>query len=128
MGFEKPILETDFEVALRDELTVWDEQHPRPEGGQVFERKLMKLWGEIVDSQLTGLLQGDVQQNEKLLLTLREGWRVCLGLTTRFADNAQAAELQKANDETAGIRISLGSRSAACFFWQPPRRRATASR
>ncbi len=82
LGFEKPVLERDFDIALRDELTVWDEAHPQPEGGEDFERRLLKLWAEILDRQMTTQLQGDAAQVTQLAKTLSDGWRVCLGLTT----------------------------------------------
>ncbi|MEZ6075024.1 MAG: hypothetical protein R3C56_04915 [Pirellulaceae bacterium] len=51
LGFDKPVLERDFDIALRDELTVWDAEHPQPVvGGEAFERKLLKLWAEIIDA------------------------------------------------------------------------------
>ena len=57
LGGKQPILETDFERLAPQELTVWDDEHPQPPGGLDFERRLMKLWSEITELQLTGLLQ-----------------------------------------------------------------------
>lgn len=83
LGFELPVLEKDFELTRSDELSVWDQAHPRPEGGVDFERRLMKLWSSIVEQQLLGMLRGDQQQATELVSILTNGWRVCLGLTTR---------------------------------------------
>ncbi len=85
LGFDKPVLERDFDIALRDELSVWDAEHPQPEGGEAFERKLTKLWAEIVDAQSSGQLQGDAEQLNQVAQTLHDGWRVCLGLTSPLA-------------------------------------------
>lgn len=82
LGQEKPILERDFQLVLRDDLSVWDQEHPQPPGGEDFERKLMKLWADLVDSRLRGLLQGDAVQVRQLGSILNNGWRVALGLTT----------------------------------------------
>ncbi|MCC7335017.1 MAG: acetylxylan esterase [Pirellulaceae bacterium] len=82
LGFDKPVLERDFDIALRDELTVWDAEHPQPVGGEAFERKLLKLWAEIIDAQMSGQLQGDAEQLQQVAQTLHDGWRVCLGMTT----------------------------------------------
>ncbi|WP_197355867.1 acetylxylan esterase [Aureliella helgolandensis] len=82
LGLETPVLESDFPLAYRDELTVWDAEHPAPAGGEEFERKLMKLWAETLDSQMQGWLQGDGPQLTQLAQTLRSGWSVALGLST----------------------------------------------
>ncbi len=82
LGQPKPILERDFDLVLRNELSVWDKDHPAPPGGEDFERKLMKLWADLVDSRLRGLLNGDAAQVQQLGKILSDGWRVCLGLTT----------------------------------------------
>lgn len=82
LGFTTPVLERDFGLAEREELTCWDEDHPRPPGGEDFERRLMKLWAELVEGQLSGLRQGDRQQMEQLASILGQGWRVCLGATS----------------------------------------------
>lgn len=82
LGFDTPILEQDFELAHRDELSVWDAEHPRPDGGEDVERRLMKLWAEITDAQMQGMLRGDRSQVAQLSDVLRDGWRVLLGLTS----------------------------------------------
>ncbi|MCA9125700.1 MAG: acetylxylan esterase [Planctomycetales bacterium] len=83
LGYCEPILERDFDIARRDELSVWDAQHPAPEAGLEFERQLMKLWADLADSRLTSLLQGDQEQIAELISTLEKGWQVCLGLTAK---------------------------------------------
>ena len=98
LKLEKPILERDFELAGREELSVWDAQHPQPESGEAFERKLMKTWAELLDRQLTNQLQGDASQLDELARTLKDGWRVCLGLTTGpLAPAELEGDLQQAN-------------------------------
>lgn len=102
LGFDKPVLERDFQIALRDELSVWDAKHPQPAGGEEFERKLMKLWAEIIDRQLLTQLQGDAAQLGQLAQTLSAGWRVCLGLTT----NPQLTEAQ-AESVADGLKLQV---------------------
>ncbi|MEZ6133345.1 MAG: acetylxylan esterase [Pirellulaceae bacterium] len=115
LGFEKPVLETDFELTGRDDLSVWDAEHPQPAGGEAFERKLMKLWSEIVHTQLNGLLQGDQQQNERLAKIMHEGWRVTLGLTTDYAASARPAALAAATEGQAGVNVQLGENEPLSF-------------
>jgi dienelactone hydrolase len=92
LGFEKPVLERDFKIAEKPELTVWDNEHPQPPGGDAFERKLMKLWAGNVNSLMQGWLRGDQSQRKHLVETLQGGWKVCLGLTS-FDLMAATAEL-----------------------------------
>lgn len=106
LGFEKPVLEKGFDVAERDDLSVWDAEHLQPEGGEEFERKLMKSWAEMIDSQLLGLLRGDAQQISQLAEILDGGWRVTLGLTT---GKPAAATPRGADDGEKGLTLTSDS-------------------
>ena len=44
--------EQDHPVVTREQLTVWDAQHPQPPAGPDFERKLLHWWAEDADTQL----------------------------------------------------------------------------
>ena len=52
LGFKEPILERDFEVLFKDDLTVWDKDHPAPVSGVEFESKMLASWKKDVDVQL----------------------------------------------------------------------------
>ncbi|MBX3422967.1 MAG: acetylxylan esterase [Pirellulaceae bacterium] len=109
LGLAKPILETDFRRLTQEELTVWDDQHPPPAGGEDFERRLLKFWADLIEAQLNGMLVGDRQQNQQLAQTLRDGWRVVLGLTTGHALISSAVQLNPALAETTDeIVIQVG--------------------
>ena len=92
LGYEKPVLEREFELALGPALTVWDAEHPQPASGEAFERKLMKDFAANVNSVMRGLLKGDRKQQAELREILHGGWRVCLGLTSF---NLEAAKAEK---------------------------------
>jgi hypothetical protein len=40
LGMAEPIEERPFERLTTEQMTVWDSEHPRPEGGDAFEKKL----------------------------------------------------------------------------------------
>ncbi len=82
LGFEMPVLERDFQLSHPEDLTVWDETHPRPEGGQQFERDLLRRWADITDARMRNLLHGDETRIAALGEILEDGWRVALGTTT----------------------------------------------
>lgn len=88
LGLKEPVLERDFQWKGQDDLHVWDAEHPQPESGEGFERKLMKKFAAIVESQYADLeAKGKkVELNE----LLRGGWQVCLGLTTGAVAPAKA--------------------------------------
>lgn len=52
LGFKDPIVEEDYHRLTGAELTVWDDQHPRPEGGPEFERKLLRWITDDAEKQL----------------------------------------------------------------------------
>jgi dienelactone hydrolase len=58
LGQETPIVEQDFKPLSRAELTVWNEEHPRPTGdavGEDYERKLLKQMTDEARQQLAKL-------------------------------------------------------------------------
>jgi dienelactone hydrolase len=116
LGFKKPVLESDFKRLTPKEQTVFDADHPAPEGGDGFERRLMKSWTSIVDAQMNGQLQGDKQQNAQLRQTLMDGWRVVLGLTTGKARPTQPAKLAQGAGQANSLVIRAGNET---WHYQP---------
>jgi dienelactone hydrolase len=53
LGAQEPVIEQDYEPHSRDQLTVWDKEHPAPKAGDAeFERKLLKWFAEDAAKQL----------------------------------------------------------------------------
>jgi dienelactone hydrolase len=52
LGFPEPVLERDYKRLSKDEMTVWDAQHPKPESGPGFERKLLRWLTDDANQQL----------------------------------------------------------------------------
>lgn len=50
-GHKTPIVEQDFKLLSKEEHAVWNEKHPKPRGGDAFERKLTK-WIADRDAKL----------------------------------------------------------------------------
>jgi len=59
LGHAEPIVEEDFSRLTPEELTVWDDDHPKPEGGEEFERGLLRWWHEDTQKQLAALVPKD---------------------------------------------------------------------
>jgi dienelactone hydrolase len=56
LGRETPIVEEDYRRLTREELTVWDQSHPRPAGGVAFEQSLLRWWAEDTRRQLESVV------------------------------------------------------------------------
>ena len=56
LGYSKVPSERDYVYQPREELTVWNDQHPAPEGGEEFEAKLLQSWNNDAQSKLEVLL------------------------------------------------------------------------
>lgn len=53
LGAKEPVIERDYEPLTREDLTVWDADHPAPKAGDPeFERSLLKWFTDDADNQL----------------------------------------------------------------------------
>jgi dienelactone hydrolase len=52
LGFKDPIVEEDYHRLTREDLSVWNEQYPKPAGGPDFERKLLRWVTDDANRQL----------------------------------------------------------------------------
>jgi hypothetical protein len=59
LGLKTPIVEQDYQRLTPESLTVWDNEHPKPDGGEAFERKLLRWWTEDAEQQLEKLRPKD---------------------------------------------------------------------
>lgn len=74
LGHEVPIVEEDFSMLTAEEHAVYNDQHPRPEGGDDFERKLTQWLADDSDNQLKAL-----SPNERAEITAK-AWQILLGI------------------------------------------------
>jgi len=59
LGHKEPIVEEDYPRLTAEELTVWDDDHPKPEGGEEYERDLLRWWHEDTEKQLAAFVPKD---------------------------------------------------------------------
>jgi dienelactone hydrolase len=52
LGLQEPIVEEDYERLTKEEMSVWDQGHPQPEGGPDFERRLLRWITNDSEKQL----------------------------------------------------------------------------
>lgn len=59
LGFAEPIVEEDYKPLSIPELSVWDEKHPKPKGGDDYERSLLKWITADSQRQMQALVPHD---------------------------------------------------------------------
>ena len=55
MGLPEPVIEEDYRPLSTEEMTVWDADHPRPPGGEDYERELLASMTADSDAQIAAL-------------------------------------------------------------------------
>lgn len=78
LGLAEPILERPYELLPREKLTVWDEKHPRPEGGPQFERELLDWLARDSDRQFEAALPRDRESLERYHELAGTAWEILL--------------------------------------------------
>ena len=66
LGLKEPVIERDYKPLTREELSVWDAQHPRPSGDKVgdeHERAIVKWMTEDAKKRIEALSQEDGKSN-----------------------------------------------------------------
>jgi len=59
LGLKEPIIERDYQPLSIEEMSVWDEKHPQPPGGDEYERALLKWITEDSQKQIAALTPTD---------------------------------------------------------------------
>jgi len=59
LGQKEPIVEEDFQPLSVEEMSVWNDEHPKPPGGEKYERALLKWMTEDADKQIAALSPTD---------------------------------------------------------------------
>lgn len=93
LGLEEPILEKDFQVLKAADMTVWDEQHPKPQGGIEFETGLLERWAKDVSAK--------VEASPEIRQT---GWKTILLPANTVAKSLSVTDAKTEGDVTT-IRV-----------------------
>jgi len=59
LGLKEPIIERDYKPLSVEEMSVWDDEHPQPPGGDEHERALLKWITEDSQEQIAALTPTD---------------------------------------------------------------------
>jgi len=104
LGQPEPVLERDYTVSTRSELSVWDAEHPAPKAADPeFERALLRLWSGDSDQQLENLASGSPVQYREVL---KAGWDVVLDARDPAPSGSIAWVLKDKQDRGSWIQMT----------------------
>ena len=95
LGLEEPVVEEDFEPLTPEEVTVWNDAHPRPTGGDAYERSLMKYLAEQSDKQLGALVPTDAASVARYRKVVGGAFRTIIGRGLPNHDAIQRTKVGK---------------------------------
>jgi hypothetical protein len=82
LGMTEPVLERDYGFLGKDDLTVWDAEHPEPAKGIESERKILRWWHEESQRQIAESQTASGGRDTSLVA---EGWNAILAPVARRA-------------------------------------------
>ncbi|MBI2481175.1 MAG: acetylxylan esterase, partial [Planctomycetia bacterium] len=104
LGVEEPIQETEIKLLTPEQMTVWDDQHPKPAGGDEFERKLLSDWNLDMQQQLIALLPTDASSLAKYREVVGGGIDIAIGRGLPAADEVEVEQLDE-TDQGSYLRV-----------------------
>jgi hypothetical protein len=78
LGLEEPIVENSYKRLTQDELSVWDDQHPRPEYIPDFELRLLEWLTNDAKRQIAGLVPQDNKSLQRYRQVVGGAWDILL--------------------------------------------------
>ncbi len=115
IGAKTPIIETNYVRLTREEMTVWDAQHPQPAGGPDFERRLLRELHQDSEKNLA---------TDTSLSKHRTAWSSLIGRTFQSAGNVEWNRTAKVDrgdfiEMPGTLRNTTYSEEVPVFFLYP---------
>ncbi len=109
LGFDEPVLERDFELMSKEQLTVWNSKHPAPSGnniGDVHESALLKMASKDSEQQMASSIPSVPSELNKFQNVVCTAWETILG---RRADQIGDVRFTETSRTTLGkFMLTLG--------------------
>lgn len=99
LGLDAPILERNFVPLTQEEMTVWTDDHPAPQGdqtGETHEKAMLNWWAEDVQRQFNKQRKDD---SAGFAASIRGGWDVILG---KQFENSAEVRIEEVRNATFG--------------------------
>jgi dienelactone hydrolase len=100
LGLNEPIKEQDWEPLTVQESSVWNDDHPAPEGGDGYERRLLQQLDERDRQVLFDHSPQNSSDMQSYLHTVRQAWQTMIGRGLPKAEDVQRTKVWK--EERAG--------------------------
>ncbi len=104
LGLDGPIVEGPFEPLSQAEMTVWDDAHPKPSGGEEYERSLLRWITRDCQQQMAALIPSDADSLPRYRQVVGGAVDVMVG---RSLPEAGAVELRAAGRDDLGDYVML---------------------
>lgn len=105
LGVKEPIQEVEWKPLTEQEYTVWNEQHPAPESGDGYERKLLQQLDERDRDALFQHSPSGSTQVQNYLSTVRSAWDTMIGRQLPKSGDVQRTKVWK---ETRAGYVEFG--------------------
>ncbi|MFH1264534.1 MAG: acetylxylan esterase, partial [Planctomycetota bacterium] len=99
LGREEPIVEEDFKPIEPAKLSVWDDDHPKPAGGDDYERSLLRWITEDSEKQMAALVPTDAESLKRYREIVGGAVDVMIG---RGLPKADALKFEEQPEEDMG--------------------------
>ncbi len=103
LGFDEPIEETDYAPLTGAEIRVWNADHPKPTGGDAYERKLTRQLADMNDSQMKKLVPKNADSLREFKRVVGGALATMIGRDMPAAGDIERTKVHK--DEKAGYLL-----------------------
>lgn len=107
LGLKEPIIENDFEPLSRQEMTVWDDNHPQPPGGEEWERAFLERLTSSAQEQLARLIPYDHESWKEYRRIIGGAYDVMIGRPVPAPEEVGVEIIRSGTDETGEHRAVL---------------------
>lgn len=104
LGVQEPIQETEIKLLTQEQMTVWDDEHPKPEGGDAFERKLLSYWHADNQKQLAVPSSTESDSLQKYQEITGGGIDIVIGRGVSAAGDVEVEHMDEA-DQGSYLRV-----------------------
>ena len=99
LGFKEVPPERDFTLLNSTDLTVWNQEHPKPKGGADFERNLLQAWHRDTQQQLDKLIPTNKTSLSQYRQVVGSGIDTIIGQGLPKASGVEYDQLHKEEKE-----------------------------
>lgn len=108
LGQKEPVIERDYQPLTRNQLSVWNEEHPAPkENGPDFEKKLLRWLTDDAQKQLAN----SAKTHEGIRRDLAKGYEVLIGRKLEQSGDVQW-EMKSKEDFSTYIEMTGSLKNA----------------